>query len=77
MQNVILRLMIPIWRGVVEQKQPFYSQILVFRYFSKYCLSGFAILVGLSLKPLGLGAEFNAASDGTVLEGMPRREQRF
>jgi hypothetical protein len=47
------------------------------RYISRYCLSGFAILVGLSLTPLGLGAEFNAASDGTVLEGMPRREQRF
>ncbi len=40
-----------------------------FRYFSKYCLSGFAILVALSLKQLGLGAEFNSASDETNLEG--------
>jgi hypothetical protein len=64
----------PIWRGVAEQKQPFYSQILVLSYFSRYCLSGFAVLVGLSLKPLGLGAEFNSASDDTNLEGMPRRE---
>jgi hypothetical protein len=42
-----------------------------------YFLSGFAILVGLGLKPLGLGAEFNSASDGVNLEGVYRSKKTF
>ena len=33
---------------------------------SRYTLSGFAIRLGLLLKVLGLGAEFNSASNGTI-----------
>jgi hypothetical protein len=36
------------------------------RRFSRYILSGFAILLGLFLKPLGLGAEFHSASNGAI-----------
>jgi len=36
--------------------------------FSRYFLSGFAMLLGIFLKPLGLGPEFNYASNGTGFE---------
>jgi hypothetical protein len=58
--------MVPFSGGVIGQKLPLILQILVYIEFSKYSLSGFAILPGLFLKPLGLGAEFNSASDGTI-----------
>jgi hypothetical protein len=45
--------------GVIGQKVPLVPQILVFRGIFKYFLPGFAILLGLLLKPLGLGAELN------------------
>jgi hypothetical protein len=38
------------------------------RAFSRYSLSGFAIRLGLFLKALGLGAEFNSASNPTTFE---------
>ncbi len=34
--------------------------------FPKYVLFRFAVLLGLFLKPLGLGAEFNSASNGAI-----------
>jgi hypothetical protein len=58
--------MVPFSGGVIGQKLPLILQILVYIEFSKYSLSGFAILPGLFLKSLGLGAEFNSASDGTI-----------
>jgi hypothetical protein len=65
-QNSILHRTVPFSGGVIGQKLPLILQILVYIEFSKYSLSGFAILPGLFLKPLGLGAEFNSASDGTI-----------
>ncbi len=53
---------------VVGQKLPLVRKIKVFLGgFERYFLSGFAILLELFLKPLGLGAEFNFASNGTIL----------
>ncbi len=37
--------------------------------FLRYLVAGFAILLGLSLKPLGLGVEFNSASNGASFQG--------
>jgi hypothetical protein len=57
--------------GVMEQKVPSVPKILVFRGISKYFLSGLAILLGLLLKPLGLGAELNFAPNPSGFNGNP------
>jgi hypothetical protein len=57
--------------GVIGQKVPLVPQILVFRGISGYFLSGFAILLGLLLKPLGLGAELNFAPNLSGLSDNP------
>ncbi len=36
---------------------------------SRYLLSGFAILLGLFIKAIGLGAKFNSASNGAIFNG--------
>jgi len=41
--------------------------------FSRYLLSEFAIVVGLLLKPLGLGAKFHSASNPSGLRSNPSR----
>jgi hypothetical protein len=46
-------------------------EILSLRQISRYFLSGFAIQLGLFLKQLGLGAEFNSASNATGFECDP------
>jgi hypothetical protein len=46
---------------VIRQKVPLPPKVLVFPGVSKYFLSGLAILPGLLLKPLRLGAELNFA----------------
>ncbi len=57
--------------GVVGQKVSLVPQILVFRGISKYFLSGLAILIGLLLKPLGLGTELNFAPNPSGFSGNP------
>src|SRR5437870_5537424 len=52
--------------GVIGQKVPLPPKILVSLRVSKYFLSEFATLLGLFLKPLRLGAEFNSASNGAI-----------
>ncbi len=53
--------------GVIGKKVPLVLKIQVFlRRVSRYFLSGFAILLGLFLKPLGLCVEFNSASNGAI-----------
>ncbi len=53
--------------GVIGQKGPLVPKIQVsLGGGSRYLLSGFAILLGLFLKPIGLGAEYNSASNGAI-----------
>jgi hypothetical protein len=58
--------MVPFSVEVIRQKVPLPPKVLVFLGVSKYFLSGFAILLGLFLNPLGLCAEFNSASNGAI-----------
>ena len=46
-----------------------YSKYCVFGQILRYFLSGFAKRLGLFLKVLWLGAEFNSASNSTSFEG--------
>jgi hypothetical protein len=56
--------------GVIGQKIPTTIENTGFPIgFSRYFLSGFAMLLGIFLKPLELGPEFNYASNGTGLDG--------
>ena len=50
------------------EKQAKYSKYRVFGQISRYFLSGFAVQLELFLKELGLGAEFNSASNTTSFE---------
>ena len=68
MQNSILHPTQPVLNGVAMEKWLKYSKYWVFGQISTYFLSGFAIRLGLFLKVLGLGAEFNSASNSTSLE---------
>jgi hypothetical protein len=52
--------------GVIRQKVPLPPKVLVSLGVSKYFLSGFAVLLGLFLKPLGLCVEFHSASIGAI-----------
>jgi hypothetical protein len=66
MQNLILHRMVLFSVGVIGQKVPLPPKVLVSLGVSKYFLSGFAILLGLFLKPLELDAELNSASNGAI-----------
>jgi len=52
---------------VIRQKVPLPPKVLVFPGVSKYFLSGFAKILGLFLKRLGLCAAFNSASNGAII----------
>ena len=65
MQNLILQLSQPVSNEVRTEKKIKYSKYYVFGLIPRYFLSEFSIVVGLFLKALGLGAEFNSASDPT------------
>jgi hypothetical protein len=52
--------------GVIRQKVPLPPKVLVSLWVFKYFLSGFAILLGLFLKRLGLCAELNSTSNGAI-----------
>ncbi len=55
--------------GVIGKKVSVVLKIQVFLgSVSRYFLSGFAILLGLLLKPLGLCVEFNSASNSAIFD---------
>ena len=68
MQNLILHPTEPVSNRIAMEKWLKYSKYWVFGQISRYFLSGFAIGLGLFLKELGLGAEFNSASNPTSFE---------
>ena len=68
MQLLILHLNQPVSNGIGMEKWLKYSKYRVFGKIFSYFLSGFAILVGLSLNALGLGAALNSASNTTSFE---------
>ena len=68
MQNLIQHPTQPLSNEVAMENWLKYSKYWVFGQISRYLLSGFAIRLGLVLKALGLGAEFNSASNPTTFE---------
>jgi len=54
---------------VIGEKVPLVPKIQVFLGGFKYFLFGFAILLGLLIKILGLGAEFTVESYGSIVNG--------
>ena len=67
-QNIILHPTQPVSNGFGKANWLKYSKYSVFGQILRYFLSGFPIQLGLFLKVLGLGAEFNSASNPTSFD---------
>jgi hypothetical protein len=77
MQNSILHRMVLFSVGTIRQKVPLPPKVLVSLEVSKYFSYGFAILLGLFLNPLGLGAEFHSALNGAIFTRGNQQKVQF